>query len=214
MSKASYNKRIILPKVRLSFPAIITPKQYEGKGDPYYSAVLSVPKGSPTDIEITKSIKEGIAHVFAGALFAETGYADFMGDKRTTFYRDGDSAKLSARSDGTMPEEFKGFMTAHPRVAADKPPLLLNGARKEVIRFLPDGSVNPETSIFYAGCYVHVSLDLWIQNSKTTKGIRASLRSVMFCSDGAAFAGGPPPSAKEFESLAMEDDSDPLAEFA
>ena len=63
----------------------------------------------------------------------------------------------------------------------------------------------------YAGCYVNSSVEIWAQDNKWGKGIRASLRGVQFFKDGDAFAGGAPASEEEFDDLSDAGEGEELA---
>jgi len=64
----------------------------------------------------------------------------------------------------------------------------------------------------YGGCYVNVSLDIWVQDpkgekAKNGKRINATLRGIQFMADGDAFAGGAPADPEEFDDLGVGDAS-------
>lgn len=63
----------------------------------------------------------------------------------------------------------------------------------------------------YGGCYVNVQIELWAQDNKWGKGIRAQLKGVQFVKDGDAFSGGAPASADDFEDLGEGADAGGLA---
>lgn len=63
----------------------------------------------------------------------------------------------------------------------------------------------------YGGCYVNVQIELWAQDNKWGKAIRAQLKGVQFVKDGDAFSGGAPASADDFENLGEGADAGDLA---
>lgn len=65
-----------------------------------------------------------------------------------------------------------------------------------------------EDGVIYAGCYGHVSLDIWAQDNKYGKGINASLRGFQFVKDGDAFSGGGAATEDEFDLTDGTDGAD------
>lgn len=63
----------------------------------------------------------------------------------------------------------------------------------------------------YSGCYMNVQIELWAQDNKYGKAIRAELKGVQFVRDGDAFSGGAPASADEFDDLGDGADAGSLA---
>ena len=51
-------------------------------------------------------------------------------------------------------------------------------------------------------------VEIWAQNNKYGKGIRAELRGVQFYRDGDAFTAGGVAKADEFEDLSVDGDDD------
>lgn len=86
-----------------------------------------------------------------------------------------------------------------------------NDKRPQVI----DRRKNPVTEdddLFYAGCYVTASCDLWFQNNAYGKRINANLYGVQFIADGEEFGRGASPDVSDdFDDLGDdEDDNDEL----
>ncbi|MDR5772101.1 MULTISPECIES: ssDNA-binding protein [unclassified Caballeronia] len=63
----------------------------------------------------------------------------------------------------------------------------------------------------YAGCYVNGTVEVWAQDNKYGKGIRATLRGVQFVKDGDAFSAGTPVDEDEFDSIDAPQTEDDLA---
>ncbi len=63
----------------------------------------------------------------------------------------------------------------------------------------------------YAGCYVNATVEVWAQDNKFGKGIRATLRGVQFVKDGDAFSAGTPVDENEFDAVAPAETEDDLA---
>ena len=54
----------------------------------------------------------------------------------------------------------------------------------------------------YAGCYVNATVEIWIQDNKWGRGVRAQLLAVQFAKDGDAFAAGGVANPDDFDELA------------
>lgn len=59
----------------------------------------------------------------------------------------------------------------------------------------------------YAGCYVNGTVEVWPQDNKWGKGIRATLRGVQFLRDGDAFSAGTPDDDDELGEIAVPEDA-------
>lgn len=63
-----------------------------------------------------------------------------------------------------------------------------------------------EDERIYSGCYVNVTLEVWIQNNSWGKRANCNLLAVQFAKDGDAFgAGGSSGSADDFDELEDDD---------
>jgi hypothetical protein len=180
---------IKLPKVRLAFPDLYVPTAFEEGQEPKYGATFLVAKGSQLDKEIQHAISE-VATAKWGAK-AKAILDSLKGNSQKLCYTDGD---LKDQYDG-----FPGNMALSAKNPAR--PLVTDSDKTPLTQ--ADGKP-------YAGCYVHGSVELWAQDNKWGKGIRAKLRAVMFYKDGDAFAGGAPAAEDEFDDLAVGADADAL----
>ncbi len=63
----------------------------------------------------------------------------------------------------------------------------------------------------YSGCYINLQLEVWAQDNKQGKGIRATLMGVQRFKDGDAFSGGSAPDAEAFDEVTEGADDDSLA---
>lgn len=180
---------IKLPNVRLAFPDLFIATAFEAGQEEKYGCTFLIPKNSNLHKEVEHAINE-VAAAKWGAKAKEI-LATLRGNPSKFCFTDGD---LKTQYDG-----FAGMMAltaknkARPLVTdRDKTPLTQADGRP------------------YAGCYVHGSVELWAQDNKWGKGIRARLRAVMFYKDGDAFAGGAPAAEDEFDDLAVGADADTL----
>lgn len=67
-----------------------------------------------------------------------------------------------------------------------------------------------DDEVLYAGCYVNIVIDLWIQNNKFGKRVNANLYGVQFVKDGEPFGMGPIDVTDDFDDLedGLDDDDD------
>jgi len=59
----------------------------------------------------------------------------------------------------------------------------------------------------YAGCYVNAVVEIWAQDNKYGRGLRAALKGVQFVKDGDAFSGGGTASPDDFADLSAGADA-------
>jgi hypothetical protein len=180
--------RISLKNVRLAFPSLWEAKTFNGEGEPAYSASFLIDPNDP-QMKIVDDAINAVAKEKWGAKADATLKSLRAGDK--LFVHDGD---LKSQYDG-----FAGmkYISARNKVR----PLVVDRDVAPLVE--ADGKI-------YAGCYVNVSLDLWVQDNSFGKRINASLRGVQFNRDGDAFAGGGAASEDEFDNLAEGADADSL----
>lgn len=173
-------KRVMLNKVRLAFPVLKEPEQFQGQGKPRYSATLLMEKDSP-------SHKACLAAMRAAA-------AEKWGEAKADAAVKGLSAGLKvALLDGDLKDQYDGFagnmaLSAHSQAA--NPPRLLDGQKNVLPR---------DTGVIYAGCYVNASVEFWAQDNQWGKRINAQLRGLQFHSTGDSFGAGSAADPDEFE---------------
>lgn len=167
--------------VRLSFPDLFEPVQYEGKGAFRYNASFLVTPGGANDKAIQAAIIEAANETFGKK--AAVMLDSIKGNSNKFCYVRGDL------------KEYDGYagmlvLSGHRQQKAGRPLLI-------------DGQKNPLTAADgkpYAGCYVNASLDIYAQDG-TNSGIRCGLKGVQFAADGDAFSGSRVASADEFETV-------------
>lgn len=170
---------IKLNNVRLAFADIFEPAQFDEKSALKYGAAFLVPKNSPYVLQIQNAIKE-VAAAKWGAK-SEALLKSFEGNPNKYCFMDGDARNYDGY-EGNWALSSKA--SARPLVLdRDKTPLTQSDGRP------------------YPGCYVNASVEIWAQDNKWGKGIRASLRGLQFYKDGDAFAGGRPADVEEFDDL-------------
>lgn len=118
-------------------------------------------------------------------------------DKAPAEYKALQKADRLALHDGDMKPSYDGYpgnFFLSPSANENSRPTYLGG---------PDGrtplSPKEAETLFYGGCYVNASIDLWAQDNAFGKRINAQLRGIQFLRHGDAFAAGRPADADEFE---------------
>lgn len=190
------SKTIFLNKVRLAFPVLYTPQEFQaGDGKPRYSATFLIEPDSDNDKLIRKTIIEVVKEKITDAKKAEQFLKSVVGQSQKYCYQDGDTKSF----DG-----FEGnwFLASH-RQAKDGAPAVVDTNPKVLIA---EGSGR-----VYAGCYVNAKVDIYVQTAGNP-GVRCGLLAVQFNSDGDAFAGGVA-SADGFESLESEEGGEEQNDF-
>jgi hypothetical protein len=176
----SESTRVMLNNVRLAFPVLDEPEQFQGSGKPRYSAVLLVEPGSENDKKIDAALRTA-----AGEQWGEANIEAALKSIKATnkcAYRDGGTKEY----DG-----FEGMMALSAHAQAGAPPSLLDGRKKHLPR---------NTGMIYAGCYVNASVEIWTLDKKKGYGnqLNCQLRGVQFSKDGDAFTAARPADSDEF----------------
>lgn len=184
--------KVLLSNVRLSFPDLFTPKQFNGQGPFNYRAQFLVEPGSKEDKAIRDAIKK-VAEAKWGAK-ASAVLKQLEGNPQKFCWIDGDTRDYDGYAGkwalSTTRDQEKGRPTILDR---DKSPLAAEDGRP------------------YAGCFVNASVEFWAQENGHGKGLRCTLLGVQFLKDGDSFGGGSVPSADDFDDLGVEDEEDALA---
>ena len=176
---------IKLTGVRLSFPALFTPKAFksapgEQPKTPGYSASFILDKKEHA--KLIKDIKRIIDHLVKTEL------------KKNRLPSD----KVCLR-DGEDKEDVDGY---GPDVM-----YLSSGSRnRPAVVDRKANDITEESGMVYAGCYVNASVRLWAQNNDFGKRVNAELRGVQFLRDGDPFGGDRFDPKEEFGSVEDDDD--------
>lgn len=186
----------MLKNVRLSFPTLWTPVEYEvGDDKPRWSASFLIEPGSENDKAIRAAIKAEAEETWKDK--AKAKLADFAGNRQKMCYTDG-APGGEAKYDG-----YDGMwaLSTHrqqnSKSGKQAPPLIINRDKSP----LTEDSGKP-----YAGCYVNAKVSIYAQTGQNP-GIRGSFSAVQFWADGDAFASGKP-SADGFDSAEVGSDAD------
>jgi hypothetical protein len=182
----SKEPRIVkLNNVRLAFPDLFKAAQFNGDGEPAFSATFLIDTGNDTLLNTLRSvIKKAAEDKWGAKAPAVLKKLKASGDKLCL--RDGDN---KAEYDG-----FEGYMFVSARTKTK--PLVID--RNKLPLTEADGKP-------YAGCYVNGNIEIWAQDNKFGKRINATLRGVQFAGDGESFSGSRPADVTEFDDLGDED---------
>lgn len=174
--------KVKLTNVRLSFPELFTPVQFQGKGDFKYEATFLIPAGCA----LMKTVDEAIDAVAKEKWGAKSAIymEEIRLDKKGCCWIDG---KRKPDLDG-----YEGHWALSAKRREQKGPVLVLDANKTPLTVR---SGKP-----YAGCYVNATVDIYAQDNDG-KAMRCELLAVQFARDGDAFGGGAAPNPDEFEDL-------------
>jgi len=171
---------VILKNVRLAFPDLFQAKQFDGQGAFTYAATFLVEPGSENDKLVQRAIIEAVTARWEKK--APDILKTLRGNNQKCCYYPGNLKEYDG-FDGMMALSAKRQQEAgHPMVVDQK-----------------KNELSPSDGKPYGGCYVNAKVDLWAQDNKWGKGIRATLIAVQFAKDGDAFSATGPATAEGFE---------------
>lgn len=176
-----------LKNVRLAFPDIFTPGKFDENSEPKYGATLLVPAKSAQIAEINKAILEAATAKWGAKAAALV--KSFENNPNKYCFQNGDTKTNYDGFEGNWALSAKN--STRPFVCdRDKSPLTAEDGKP------------------YAGCYVNAQVDIYVQDNKWGKGVRASLKGIQFFKDGDAFAAGAPANADDFDDLSVTEDDE------
>lgn len=191
------SKKIVLRKVRLSFPTFGEPEQFQGQGKFRWGGSFLVPNTDPQKKAVDELL-EAVALEKWGAK-AKLHLNNILPDAKACCWVDG------ARKD------YDGYadcfaITAYRYQDAGRP--LIIDADKTPIYQTNNMPYQGKEGRIYAGCYVNVELEVWAQENKQGKGLRATLLTVQYAGKGDAFGGGARPTDDAFDAIDEGVDAD------
>lgn len=192
-------KIILIPEARLSFDVLGKPERYQN--NPANAARWSATFLIAYEAAVRKEIDAAIVEVAT----------EKWGKKATAYLEDilGDK-KASAWLDGKKKPEYDGYagnfaLTTYRYEDKGRPLVIDNDTtpiyHKETNELMPG-----KAGRLFAGCYVRGQVEIWAQENKHGKGIRATLLQIQRLRKGDAFGGGAQPEPGVFN--AIEDDED------
>lgn len=168
-----------LKNVRLAFFDGFVPVAFEGEGEKKYASTFLLPKKDPQVKEIEAAILEVATAAWKDK--AKSVLNQIKTNPNKYCFQDGDTKSYDGYA-GCMALAAKN--KKRPSIVdRDKTPLTEEDGKP------------------YSGCYVNCSVELWAQDNKWGKGIRASLRGIQFLRDGDAFSAGSVASDDEWDDL-------------
>lgn len=190
--------KVMLQDVRLAFPEIFEPAQFQGEGDAAYSATLII------DPKVTRALSDG-KPVKLDDVISKVAAEKWGAKAEQALAWAREKGKIQFRKEpkrNTSGEIYAGFEnTWHVSCRGDTRPLVLNRDKTPV---------TAKDGVVYAGCYVNAIVRFFAWDNKYGKGIGCELTGVQFLRDGDAFSGGAPASADDFADLTAGADADSL----
>ena len=182
---------IRIENVRLSFPSLLEPSQFNDKAAAVFKADFLIAKDDPQ----VKLLKAAMLEA-ANDRWGENGKKRLgvLFKKGDTCLRDGDE---KVNREGDVLDGYEGCYYIRANNAVQ--PLLLDRHENEINKL-------KGRDIPYAGCYVHTMLNVWAQDSHGSIRVNAKLLGVMFAEDGESFGSGPQrANASAFAGLSSSD---------
>lgn len=194
MAKNVTSEKILLKRVRLSFPNLERPQAFKEGQEPKFNSAFLLDPSDKEHAKIIAQIKEESAKVakiqFDGVIPKNLEKCWGLGNDLDKVYEGyADMFYIKAKSSARVP------VVGRRKNADGKFPLL--------------GPSDAEWP--YAGCYVNATVTVWAQNSHGRKAINGNLIAVQFVEDGDAFSGNKTAIPEE-EFEALEDSGEPGAD--
>jgi hypothetical protein len=154
------SNKIILKNVRLSFPSLFKKAVFDGKEGKYEATAL-----------LSKEEHKAVIAKIESIIDAECKEAKI---KRPT------PDKLCLKDGDTI--DYAGYENCFSLKASNnKRPTVINRDKSPIVE---------EDDVLYAGCYVNMVVDFWVQNNGFGKRVNANLLGIQFVKDGEAFGAG------------------------
>lgn len=193
-------QKLMLNGVRCAFLVLGEPEDYNGNGRFRWSATALVPYGSPTKKAVDDALRAVAVEKWAKK--ADAYLENILAD-----------AKACCWTDGKRKPDYDGF-AGHFALAAHRPrdkgrPICFDRDKSPIYK--PDNSLyEGKAGRLYAGMFVNMQVEIWAQDNKDGKALRASLLGIQAFKDGDAFGGGAAPNADDFGEIADGADADDL----
>lgn len=178
-------------QARLSWNDLFEPTDFQGNKIYQYRATFLIEPGSESDKAIKDAIKQVATEKWKDK--APGILKGMVNNKQVCCYIEGD---VTGRS------ENEGMMVlTSTRPKEDGRPDVRDRNASPLVE--DDGKP-------YSGCYVMGIVDIWPQDNKFGKGVRAALAGVQFVKDGPAFKKSVKAKDDDFEDLGVEDEEDEM----
>ena len=192
--------KLMLSNVRCAFLVLGEPEDYQGNKQYRWSATGLIPYDSEALTKAREAMKTEAKVKWEKKW--ESIYENAIADPKACCMIDGKR------------KEYDGFaghfaLTAH-RYQDKGRPLVLDTDKSPI--YMPDNSVYAgKAGRIYSGMFVNMQVEIWAQDNKNGKAIRATLLGIQRVKDGDAFGGGTAPKADDFGEIADGADADDLA---
>ena len=161
---------VLTPKARLSFPALLKPRSFEGS-EAKYSAVLIFPVSADVTA-LRAAVEAAKAEKWGGKQVGTLRLPFRKGEEKTVEMEDGSTGY----AEGYGPSTF--FLSASSKTK----PQLVDRANKLV-------SDAQAEEMFYAGCYVRAYINAFGYDTRGNKGISFGLNALQFVDHGEILGG-------------------------
>lgn len=186
---------------RLSFPDIWEAVQFQGTGPFAYKASFLQSEDQVVHIQTPDGWKKTTMQKVIDQVAAEQWKAKaasvlkaISGDPQKCCWYDGNLKEYDGYEGNFVLATSRGQDKGRPLIMdADKTPLTEKDGKP------------------YAGCYVNATVEVWAQDNKFGKAIRATLRGIQFVKDGDAFSAGTPVNEDEFDEIEAPETEDDIA---
>ena len=196
--------KLMLNDVRCSFLTLGDPEYYQGQKTKdtdkrRWSATALIPASSPYKAQIDKALKDAALAQWEKKW--ETYYENIIVDPKGCCWIDGKR------------KEYDGYQ-GHWALTAHRPedkgrPIVFDTDKSPIYK--PNNEIyEGKAGRIYSGCFVNMQVEIWAQDNKTGKGLRATLLGIQRVRDGDAFGGGAAPNADDFGEIADGAQADDL----
>ena len=176
--------KLMLNDVRCSFLTLGDPEYYQGQKTKdtdkrRWSATALIPASSPYKAQIDKALKDAALAQWEKKW--ETYYENIIVDPKGCCWIDGKR------------KEYDGYQ-GHWALTAHRPedkgrPIVFDTDKSPIYK--PNNEIyEGKAGRIYSGCFVNMQVEIWAQDNKAGKGLRATLLGIQRVRDGDAFGGG------------------------
>jgi hypothetical protein len=195
---ADDSRILITPEFRMSYPNLITPKQFQNKGEPTYSMemifepedlgrfkLLDDPSGKFVDVDVQQMCLAVIKGKW-GEIDVKSEFA------RSWPVKSGDTLAENRKSKGKKAlDAYLGKKVIRCKASANYPPRLYfqeDGERKEIVRG-SDTSTTKGKQLFVGGFYAFAELTVKALDTAQGKFVTFYVNSVKLTREGERFGG-------------------------
>lgn len=177
------DRTVILKNVRIAFPEVHKPTQFQGQGEFSYKATLLIAPGSENDKKIRAAITTAAKATWKDE--ASSIMTSIKGNPQKCCYYD-----------GNLKNKYDGF-------AGNWALSVSRRAKYGAVKVIDQAKnpIGPDSGKPYGGCYVDAKVEVRTQKNKWGNGMRCTLIAVQFRADGDAFSGTGPADDEGMESI-------------